>query len=125
MRYRAIAQVDVVRTPRAKQQLQLDRLKNSNAVIAGGVSAPWIRLAGFSEQGGNVFAELINNVEQLFARPDHRAIARAGGPIPPEHLNHNRTNTMRAICRSGIWRAGSLKPQEMPAPLPGEPTICH
>jgi methylmalonyl-CoA mutase len=66
-RYRGAAgqlpEVNVVRTPRAKQQRQLDRLEKFKRRHRAGSERALDRLAAEVEKGGNVFAELIHTVE--------------------------------------------------------------
>jgi methylmalonyl-CoA mutase len=68
-------EVAVVRTPKAKQRLQLDRLEKFKQRHRKQSARSLDRLAGIVESGGNVFAELINTVEhcslgQITARLD-------------------------------------------------------
>jgi methylmalonyl-CoA mutase cobalamin-binding domain/chain len=65
-RYRsdvADTEVPIVRTPRKKQQLQVDRLKRFKQRHRPKAGPALDRLASVVEKGGNVFAELITTVE--------------------------------------------------------------
>jgi len=66
-RYRAAdgvdAEVPVVRTPRKKQQLQVDRLQRFKRRHRRSAAGALDRLAKVVETGGNVFEELITTVE--------------------------------------------------------------
>jgi len=59
----SLSQMEVVRTPRAKKQLQVDRLERFKRHHRGQAEAALDALAKIVEDGGNVFAELINTVE--------------------------------------------------------------
>jgi len=58
-----LPEVKIVRTPRAKKQLQLDRLEKFKHRHRTNHERALDRLAQVVERGGNVFAELINTVE--------------------------------------------------------------
>ncbi len=58
-----LPEVNVVRTPRAKQQLQLDRLEKFKRRHRQGCEPALDRLTATVASGGNVFAELVNTVE--------------------------------------------------------------
>jgi len=65
-RYRApvpLPEVEVVRTPRAKQQQQVDRLGKFKRRHRASSERALDRLASVVQRGGNVFAELIHTVE--------------------------------------------------------------
>ncbi|PYJ03970.1 MAG: hypothetical protein DME25_10805 [Verrucomicrobia bacterium] len=66
-RYRApkesLPEVQVIRTPRARKQLQLDRLARFKRSHRQDAPAALDRLAKVVEAGGNVFAELLRAVE--------------------------------------------------------------
>jgi len=64
-RYRseALPDVKVVRTPRAKKQLQLDRLEKFKRRHRADCERALDQLAKVVERGGNVFAQLIETVE--------------------------------------------------------------
>ncbi|HXU75469.1 MAG TPA: methylmalonyl-CoA mutase family protein [Methylomirabilota bacterium] len=66
-RYREVAngapEPVVVRTPRARKQLQIDRLQKFKRRHRAAAGPALDRLAGVVESGGNVFAELIRTVE--------------------------------------------------------------
>jgi methylmalonyl-CoA mutase cobalamin-binding domain/chain len=56
-------EVHLVRTPRAKKQLQIDRLKKFKKCNAAKSQAALDRLSKVVDSGGNVFAELVETVE--------------------------------------------------------------
>ncbi len=58
-----MAAVKVVRTPRARKQLQIDRLRRFKRRHQAQAARALDRLARVVESGGNVFAELIETVE--------------------------------------------------------------
>jgi methylmalonyl-CoA mutase len=58
-----LPEVKVIRTPRAKQQLQIDRLRRFKKRHRGKALHALDSLSTVVERGGNVFAELINTVE--------------------------------------------------------------
>jgi methylmalonyl-CoA mutase len=63
MRAESQPDVNVVRTPRAQKQLQVDRLEHFKHRHRQAASLALDRLGRVVERDGNVFAELIDTVE--------------------------------------------------------------
>jgi len=59
----SLPEVRVVRTPRSRQQLQIDRLQKFKRAHRDQASRALDRLSKVVESGGNVFAELLSTVE--------------------------------------------------------------
>ena len=81
-------EVKLARTPRAKQQLQVDRLRKFKKKNADKAKRALDKLAAVAERDENCFPGSARSSGSLFVRPDHRPLAGSGRPFPADGVKH-------------------------------------
>ena len=94
-------EVKLTRTPRAKQQLQVDRLRKFKKKNADKANRALDKLAAVADAGKNRFSRSAGSSRSLFVRPDHRAFAGSSRPFPPDGVAH-RSTAILAVGLAGV-----------------------
>ena len=108
---------ELARTPRAKQQLQVDRLKKFKAKNAreGGAGPRETRRGG--GDGRKLFPGIAGSGRSLLVRPDQRMFAGSGGAVPADGVGLDSRQCWEGPLRPDSWNDGARVRRARPAPL--------
>ena len=110
-----LPEIELARTPRKRQQLQVDRLKKFKKKNAGKAEKALDKLAAVVESGREHFPRPARGGRGLLVRPDQRAPAGSGRAIPPDGavvddqvetraspVRHHRSTGILPVRASGV-----------------------
>ena len=103
-----LPEVKVVRTPRSKKLLQVERLREFKHRHAKRCERALDELTAVVETSGNVFAQLIRDGRTLLARSNYRPVARDRRALSP---NGVRFRCARAPCQAATSAPAASEPQ--------------